>query len=223
MKILQTILIFIIGAIIILSTGWAANKFRKPEIIEKKEVVEKVISQLECPNNFEIYQDLIKKGQFVNLLENASSYATNGKFIKDYEITINKTGEIACGYLYVRARNDGKPLDEKYDSIYINPHDLGGHLLRSRSILILNPIVNKTETLLPLNAISFLSELPYNPMSQNYRIADWVKLLNAINQIKFNIALSTQDPTGFIDEVKIAYKCWNSQIGKETQDCQLSK
>lgn len=223
MKIFQTILIFIIGAAIILSTGWIANKLRKPEVIEKKEVIEKVISQLECPNNVEAYQDLIKKGQFVNLLENVSSYAANGKFVKDYKVVINKTGEIACGYLYVRARNDGKPLDEKYNSIYINPHDLGGHLLRSRSILILDPIANKTEILLPLNAIPFLSELPYNPMSQNYRIADWIKLLNAINQIKFNIALSTQDSAGFIDEVKIVYKCWNSQIGKETQDCQLSK
>lgn len=30
-----------------------------------------------------------------------------------------------------------------------------------------------------------------------------------------------EDKTGFIDEVIIAYKCWNPKTGEENNDCEL--
>lgn len=221
--ILQTIVIFIVGALIIVSVSWLVNIFRTPEVIEKEKIIEKILSGPECPRSFEAYKTLVGGGQSFQLLKDAPSYAFQGKFIKDYTITVNRTGEIACGYLYVRAKNDGRPLNEKYDSIYVNPHELGGHLIRPRSVPIPNPIPNTTEILLPLNAIPYLPTVPYDPNAQNYRIADWVKLLNVTNQIWFKIALSVQDPTGIIEEIRIAYKCWDPATGKETQNCQLGK
>ena len=48
-------------------------------------------------------------------------------------------------------------------------------------------------------------------------------LTNVTNKVKFNIALSVEDRGGIIEEMRITYKCWNSETGKETYDCQLSK
>jgi len=201
---------FAVGVTMLVIATLIVNRFKKPEIPD-------------CSYSFGSYQNLVKKGQYIDLLKNAPSYASQGEIKPIYPITIKRKGEIACGYLYVRVRNNGHPLNEAYDSIYINPQDLGGHLLRSRSISIPNPIAQTTEILLPLNEIPFLPHVPYNPTASKFEVADWVKLLNVTNQIKFWIGLSTQDTTGMIDEVRIAYKCWNSKTGEETHDCKLSK
>jgi hypothetical protein len=211
----KLIIIFIIGVAVLVVSSWLINRSKEPMGIEE-------INNTICQPSYESYQQDIKKGQYVNLLENAPSYASQKKFVKDYSINIKRTGEIVCGYLYVRARNNGQPLDKKYNSIYVNPQNLGGHLLLSRSITISNPVAKTTEILLPLSAIPFLPKIPYDPTAQNYRIADWSKLLNVTDQINFRIGLSTQELTGVIDEIKIAYTCWNPQSGKITHDCQLS-
>lgn len=207
---------FGVGVAILVVSTLLINFFHKPTGVEE-------VNNTICQPSVEAYQKNIQKRQYITLIENAPSYASQSKFVKNYSVTIKRTGEIACGYLYVRARNDGQPLDNKYNSIYINPQNFGGHLLLSRSMQIPNPITKTTEVLLPLNAISYLPNLPYNPSAQDFRIADWVKLLNVTDQINFRIALSTQNSSGVIDEVRIAYTCWNPLTGKETQDCQLSK
>lgn len=215
--IIQSIVILIVGSAIILGTGLLIRQIKQPEII--KEIIEKPITAPECPADFLGYLNLVKSGQSIQLISNAPSYALKGKFFKDYSVIVERMGpgEIGCGYLYVQAHLS----DERYDSIYINPQGFGGHILRLRTILIPTPVQNTTEVLLSLNSVSYLPTVPYDPESQNYRISDWVKLLNVSNEIKFDIALSTLNPLAIIDEVRIAYKCWNPTTGKETKDCQM--
>jgi len=221
--IIQTITIFIVGAIIIVFTGWLVNNFQEPKIIEKEKTIEKILSIPECSLGFDSYKSLIDNNQSLLVLKDVYSYALGGRFIKSHSVTVNRTGEIACGFLYIRAKTSIGALDESYDSVYVNPHDFGGHLIRSRSIPIPNQDSDITEILLPLDSIPYLSSLPYNPNVEDYSIADWVKLLNVTNKVKFNIALSVEDRGGIIEEMRIAYKCWNPETGKETHDCQLSK
>lgn len=223
-KFLQTIAIFFVGAGIITFTAWMVNRFREPEVIERvtEKVVEKPVrATLGCPRSYELYKALVDGRQYLPLLENARMYAAGGDFVNDRYVTVERTGNIACGYLYVRARKNGSPLEDRYESVYINPHDFGGHLLARRSMPVASPIPGKTEILLELNAIPYLPGLPYNPNAQNFRVANWVNLLNASGEIVFHVGLSAADPRGFVEEVGIAYKCWDPSTGLETQDCQL--
>lgn len=51
--------------------------------------------------------------------------------------------------------------------------------------------------------------------------ADWAALLNVSETVKFEIALNTNNQFGFIDELSIAYKCWNPATGEENTGCKL--
>jgi len=171
-----------------------------------------------------VYKDLVNGGQSVVLVKNVSTYASLGELVNLQEIKLKRSGEgeVACGYLYARANKDGKPLEDKFESIYVSPQEFGGHLLNRKGMPILDPITRATEVLLPLNAIPYLPRVPFDADAQDFRIADWVKLLNVTNEVVFRIGLSVGDSRGAIEEVRIAYKCWNPEIGRETQDCQLS-
>lgn len=223
--IIQFLVILGVGIATILGTIWFANQIKEPQVVEK--IVEKpvVLPLPTCPRSFEIYQNLVKGDQSVQLIENKKSYASGGKLTLSYEVPVKRSGQglVACGYLYVKARVGNQKLDEKFDSIYIDPQGFGGHLLRPRSMPIPNSTEYVTEILLPLDAVPYLPTVPYDPNAQGYKIADWARLLNVSDELKFTIALSTLNRSGVIDEVRIAYKCWDSNTGLETQDCQLSK
>ncbi|MBU2634249.1 MAG: hypothetical protein KJ674_03305 [Nanoarchaeota archaeon] len=190
------------------------------KIIEEKEII---IYKPECKQSFNGYQELLNKGQYLKIVANRYSYAQNGIFINSIDSIISRTGsgEIGCGYLYIKVSKNNKPINNEWDSVYIDPHDFGGHILRDKSILHENK-ENYTEALLSLDSISYLPGLPYNSNAQNFRIADWVKLLNVNNHFKFDIGLSVENKGGLINEIIIAYKCWNPETGEETQNCQLS-
>lgn len=183
---------------------------------------EVLIKPPQCENTFAEYQNLVEKGQSVLLTPKQYSYAIGGKFIGDKKVLTRRQGEVACGYIFVSANKGTKPLDDTYDSIYINPQGLGGHLLRSRGISIENPENTATQVLFSLDNISYLPNVPYNPNAQNFEIANWVNLINASNKTEFIIALSTTSSVGVINEVRVAYKCYNPETGQETKDCQLS-
>lgn len=223
-SILQFAAILLVGAAIVVGTTWITNLLKKPLVVQN--TIEKpiIVQPPQCPNNFSSYKDLLNLNQSVRLVKDLNTYASNGKFIHSISVNITRSGaaKIACGYLYVRAGIDGHSLDQKYDSVYISPQELGGQILRSKSIAIPNPIINTTELLLPLETVSYLPSLPYNPDAQNYRIANWVYLLNTANNISFRIGLSTLDPRGIINEITIAYKCWDPNTGQPSNDCQLS-
>lgn len=217
--------ILIVGAGVILGTTFVVNKNKVPDIQIKEKIVEKeiLIKTPECVGGYDEFKKLINKGQFVRLVKDRNCYALNGLFVRDLSVDVNRSGAgiLACGYLYVKARVDGRQLDKKSESIYINPQNFGGHILRSKTLEVKNQEQNKTEVLLPLNAIAYLPRVPYDPNSQDYKMADWVSLLNVDGKTNFKIALSALDKRGYIDEVTIAYKCWNKETGEETDDCQL--
>ena len=216
--------VFFAGIIIFWKTVIIPEKTKEPEV---REVVEKVIEEKEivlrapkCERSFAEYEKLVQDGQSLVVLADTKSYAVSGDLLSKRKI-VRRNGELACGYLYARASKGNKPLDEVYDSIYISPQELGGHLIRPRGITIDKKQDNKTEILLPLSSIPYLPSVPYNPQAQNFEIADWVKLFNAAQKIKVDIGLSTLSTAGFIEEVRIAYRCWNPDTGKETHECSL--
>ncbi len=221
--------ILLVGTIIIATTAWLVNVFREPEIkiVEKIKEVPIILKAPKCLRSFEMYQDLIKGGQSIKLLEDKRSYVENNVFTEGslYNVLVKRSGSglIACGYLYVKASAGNNPLNNKYDSIYINPHNRGGHLLRPRSMPLVDSSLDATEILLPLEAIPYLPKVPYSPDAQSYEIANWVKLLNSGSDTIFYMGLSTENKFGKIEEVRVAYKCWDPSTGEETQDCQLSK
>lgn len=190
------------------------------EVIKEKEIV---LSKPTCNNSPDEFNSLKSKGQSLQLTKNQSTYGQSGKLIglKSVKVAITGPDDIACGYMYVKASKNSKPLGDNYDSVYIDPQDFGGHLLRNKGIYLTNT-KNYTEFLLPLNAVSFLPTLPYNPNAQNFRIADWGTLLNVNSHVYFDIALSTLDKRGLIEDVTIAYKCWDATTGKEGSNCLLS-
>lgn len=222
--ILQFLVIIGLAFGFLVAASYFINLFKKPDVIEKTIEVPVIIKIPECSLNYDEYLSLVKKGQSVRLIEDESMHALNGKFVNDRQITLTRggTGEVACGYLYVRARKNGNALEEKYESIYINPQNLGGHLLDQNSIAITELTKNTTEILLPLDTIMYSRKKPFNPDTSKYKIADWAKLFNVASQTTFHIGLSAADSRAILDEVRIAYKCWNPDTGKENQKCHLS-
>jgi len=190
------------------------------EIIKEKNVL---IARPKCDLNQESFESLKNSDQSLTFIQNKASYAQNNSFIGAASPTVIITGqdEIACGYLYIRASKSNKPLDEKSESIYINPQGFGGHILRSKGIYLKQNAYN-TEALISLDSVAYLPNVPYNPDAKNFRIANWTNLLNVNSHVTFSVGLSTLDKGGMINEITIAYKCWNSETGNESKNCQLS-
>ena len=141
--------------------------------------------------------------------------SNSGSFADEKYISVSRTGsgsEIACGYLYINAGVGKRPLIN--EDVYIVPQGFGGHL--ESSVAIVNQVVNSsTEMIFSLDNIQYR-------YAQTIYTANWAALLNVANQITFEIALNTSNPEGHINEVGIAYKCWNPQTGDVTTDCHLA-
>lgn len=223
-----TVVVLIVGGASVASRIVTTNKGDIQKIAEEKvkEIIKEkriVVQQPACENTVDEFQSLKQKGQSLQLTTGQLTHGENGRFVGLKSVTVSITGkdEISCGYIYVKASKGGKSLEDKYDSVYIDPQDFGGHLLRTKGILNTNA-QNFTEFLLPLSAVSFLPNLPYDPNAQNFRIANWATMLNVNSHVYFDIALSTVSKGGLIEDVTIAYKCWDPQTGDESNDCQLS-
>lgn len=176
-----------------------------------------------CEGTFEEYTKLLEKGQSIVLTKNQWSHVLTGSgFVGDKKVIARRGGEVACGYLFVRAHKGNSPLSEKWDSIYINPQGLGGHLLRTRSIKLNSESSTSTQVLFSLSSVPYLPNVPYNPEAQNFETTNWVKLINSASKIEFWVALSTLNQGAVIDEATIVYRCWNPDTLEETTDCQLS-
>lgn len=231
----QLIGFLIVVSIVILGSSLASNLLTSKEkdvkkivdnaIKDKQITQEKVIVATPplCTGGFEEYIKLKNQNKSITIVNNQKSYASKNSFVgsKDSTILISGEDDIACGYLYIKASKSNKPLDNKYDSVYVNPQDFGGHILRNKGILYQNTDTY-TESLIPLDAVSYLPNIPYDPEAQNFRVANWVNLLNVNSHLKFITGLSTTDTKGNIEEISIAYKCWNAKTGLESENCQLS-
>jgi hypothetical protein len=190
-----------------------------------KEIVKEVINEVvlkkpSCPDTSEGFAELKADGQIVPLAEKLNSYGAKGDFINKKFTVVKVSGagsQIACGYLYVKAHvGDSKALQLEWEHPYIKPGQYGGHIITSGSIIPASE--NETELLFNL------SKIQYRVLNSDKEIrsADWSALLNVSNRTDFEIALNTSDKTGMLDEVLVAYKCWNPETGLVTNDCKLS-
>ena len=218
---------FLIGIIIFWKTVVYPNKEQDVRsavetVIQEKEIV---LRAPKCDQSLDEYQKLVQAGQSVQLAQNYNTYATNGQFINARDVIVTRLGdgEIACGYLYIKAHTSKGSLDEKYDSIFINPQGFGGHLLRPRGLSINIQEKGFTQVLFSLQSVAYLPAIPYDPQSQEFKISDWSKLLNVGQDVKFTLGLSIENTGATFDEIRIAYRCWDPLTGKETDSCQLSK
>lgn len=173
-----------------------------------------------CQPSFVAYQELKEgKGQTVPLIgDRQSMYAENGKFVNSKVVLAKsetETSKVACGYLFIRAGTDIGAV-QPWENIYINPSGFGGHL-KSDSSISINDGEKFSEYLYALNKIEYWS----TRNRQTVNTADWAALLNVQQTVPFTIALNTENQTGFIDEMVVAYKCWNPKDGTENKDCKL--
>jgi len=181
-----------------------------------REVVRKKPS---CPNTSDYFNELKSAGQIVVLAKDFKSYGANGLFTNIKRTIVKSSGsgsQIACGYLFIKSQTGKRPLQQEWEHPYVKPGQFGGHLILD------NAIVNAdkdeaTELLFNLSNIVYTEQL-----SSEIRKADWAALLNVSDRTDFDIALSTTDPGGVINEVSIAYQCWSPETGQITQDCRLS-
>ncbi|MGC9599616.1 MAG: hypothetical protein ABSE18_04495 [Minisyncoccia bacterium] len=176
-----------------------------------------ILKRPTCAGTSAEFEQLKEQGGYIPLLQSSTGMygIAGGDFVNEKQVTVNRTGsgsEVACGYLYINAGVGKRALDN--EDVYIVPGGFGGHLQSSAAII--NQIVNSsTEMIFSLDNIQYRS-------NKNMYTANWAALLNVSNEINFEIALNTTDPRGFINEVGIAYKCWNPQTGDVTTDCRLS-
>lgn len=219
-------LYLVVGLIFVVGGAWISNKLvgNNSGNITVATSTLQAFAPVVCPNDTQSFQ-ATKANKDVLLLENKSSYATNGSFDgHDYNVVLKRTGlksEIACGYLFYTVSVGSRPVQQGYENLYMTPSystQFGGQILPTNTNAIsISEVNNQTQVLLPLDSI------PYDGTSRvNIKQADWASLLNVTDQMSFNIALNTTSQYGHIDSVEIAYKCWNPQSGQETNDCNLA-
>lgn len=177
-----------------------------------------------CPADFLSYQLLREKpGHIVSLIDTRKSmFAANGEFVNSQiVITKNETKEskVACGYLLVRAGTGTNGALQSWENLYINPNEFGGHI-NSRNQFGPGDGRNYSEYLFSLNDIEYWKTRTER-VRGNLLKADWATLLNVQSSLSFDVALNTENKTGFIDELSIIYKCWNPKTGEENDGCKI--
>ena len=216
--------VLLIGVLSIWLTSFVSNRFSKDEKT-KEEIIKEVVKEIiirrpTCASTLESFAELKKSGQTVTVVNDLSSYAESGMFVKSKTVAVKTGGtgsQVACGYLFVRAHTNIGALQEKWEHPYIRPGEFGGHIVVSNSISD-NVVDKESQILFNLSDISYRDTLA----STETRKADWAALLNVTDRIRFDIALNTTNQTGVISEVSIVYKCWNPETGKEIMDCRLT-
>jgi len=204
----------------LLADQFNSNRQNKDKQDAIKEVVKEVIiKRPTCPDTFASFEELRNTGQIVTLAKNLNSYGQNNQFVNAKYTLVKSVGtgsQIACGYLYVKAHVDGRPLQLQWEHPYVKPGQFGGHIITD------NAISNKE--------VSSTTELLFNLSNINYRVdvntsetnkADWAALFNVTDRISFEVALNTTSSSGMIDEVSVAYQCWSPETGQVTHDCRL--
>ncbi len=213
-------LLFVTVAAIIQTYVQGFNKPSIPEPTPTPQV--QVYNGVTCPSDYSSYLSLRQKSEQVVPLISGKKvmFAKNGKFVNNQVvITKNDTKEskVACGYLYVKVGTDDYGPLRSWENININPNDFGGHISSENQI---GPGDGRkySEYLFLLNKIEYWKTKNRGTLLT----ADWAALLNVSDTVKFEIALNTNDTTGFIDELSLAYKCWNPLTGEENNGCKLN-
>lgn len=218
MNFLKAIGFFLVALLFVLSAVFLSKWITTEDTPQGVEVAVPVTRQIvSCPQDRLSYSVVDKSIGLIS--KKTVMFASNGEFINP-QIVVTKSetedSKVACGYVFVRAGTETNGALQSWEDIYINPNTFGGHIVSQNAISV-NDGENFSEYIFSLDRI------PYWPTTARKVVlsADWASLLNVSNQVKFDIALNTNDRTGFIDELKIAYKCWNPKTGEENTGCKL--
>ena len=219
----SALLYLILGLIFVVGGAWISNKFIHNDDVSQLPPPP-VKSVITCPADSQFYNSIIESdGKVAKLIDGRKSmFASNGRFINSQMvITKNETKEskVACGYLLVRAGTELYGALQNWENVYINPNNFGGHIDIENQIGS-GDAREFSEYIFPLNEIQY-----WRTKDDRWRgslsSADWASLLNVSKEVTFWIALNAEERSGFIDEISIAYKCWNPITGEENKECEL--
>lgn len=224
----KAILYFAVALLFVLSSVWLSALISKkvnPPQPPPTPIPIVTRNLVECPPNYTGYESITQNTSKVTKLigSKKNMFAQNGRFVNSQiVITKNETAEskVACGYLFVRAGTTTHGPLQSWEYLYINPNDFGGHLDKENQF---GPGDgrNYSEYLFALNKIKYWKD-NRNFSKEALLTADWAALLNVSDKVSFQIAFNTNDYSGFIDELSLAYKCWNPTTGEENNQCNLN-
>lgn len=205
----------VVGGVIVLGVSFALKNILFND--DGGKIVEQPTTII-CPKDFSGYES-VSQGQTLKLIDRKiPAYAANGQFVNPTVVIAKRGGtgsEVACGYLYVKTGTESDGKLQSWENIYINPNTFGGHIIADKALSLRGD--GLTEMLFSLDSISYRP----NRDTQEVRTANWVALMNVSDRLEFNISLNTENRTGFIEDISIAYKCFNPETGKETTDCKF--
>lgn len=179
--------------------------------VQVKEAIEDIEKEKIASNypDYNSLQDLHK----LTIISDFISWTPNSKIdpSKTRAVVVLDEGELAKGYLYVKASVDGKPIT-RWESIYISMNYRGGHLLRTKGLAV--PQGEKTELLYALDDISYVETIPYKE-NDEYSKTNWFNLFRPGSQIRIDAFISSLKPA-IIEEMTIYYEC------ADFSECKLS-
>jgi len=190
--------------------------FDQNHIENRISIIEQQLDSLEKISFPDYYKATKLYKQFTITSDLRSYVNSQGQPVGVSDVNIQLNGKIGTGYLLVEAFVDGnKPLT-KYDSIYVNLHDNGGHLLRNKSLPTPASASGANILLYNLNSIQFLKNVPYDEtltgLSKN-----WRNILNDDASHNIYSFLSSR-VGGKIVNIVLAYSCETS-----TPNCEIEK
>lgn len=222
-SIVKGILVVLLGLAFVAISAWIFSVVSHKIAPDKSDDL--AHTAIVCPPDFSSYIALAGNSDRVVKLVGSrkAMHAENGGFVNSQVvITKNETKEskVACGYLFVRAGTGTNNPLQSWENVYINPNDFGGHI-NPKDQVGPGDVGPYSEYLFPLNRIQYWKTRAERARG-NLSNADWAALLNVSERVSFTIALNTTNESGFIDELSIAYKCWNPATGEENVGCKLS-
>lgn len=210
--------VFIFGVIIVFGTA------KLTDYSEKNSKDDSNKTSVSCESDSLSYKSLITEhpDQLLKLVSvHTPMSAKDGQFVNS-QVVVTKsetsTSKIACGYLFVKAGTTKYGPLQSYENLYINPNDFGGHIDKKGAISQ-NDGPSFSEYLYSLSKIDYWR----SPKDRTPLKADWTALFNVSydSSVTFKLGLNAEESTGFVDEMSIAYKCWNPKTGEENHDCSL--
>jgi hypothetical protein len=199
--------------------GYLIDSLRKDAqeqvVIQVSDQVKSAIADIEkekIASNFPDYNSLISLNKLVitTNFESWTPNATKDPRKVETKIVLDK-GEIAQGYLYIKASVEEKALS-RWESIYVQMNYRGGHLLRTKGLPV--PVSEKTELLYALDDISYVTTVPYRE-NDDYSKTSWLNLFSNGAEIRIDAFISSLKPA-VIEEMILYYVC------KDGSECSLT-
>lgn len=152
----------------------------------------------------------------VVIVQDQSTYSPQGKITGEARGTIKIKGKIADGYVLIEASVDESKKLTKYDSVYLKLNNVGGHLLRNKSLPTPSTDSGTTTILYSLRAIPYLPNMPYDENKSGSN-ANWLDSLNSHSNNSYLTFISSLRPGGKIHRIMLTYEC-----AEPEKNCQVS-